>query len=48
VDHAIPDLQINLDAGGTRLVGKHHGVVQYRLAVAYLDQERRQVPQISI
>ena len=28
VDHAIPDLQINLDTGGVRLVGKHHGIVR--------------------
>ena len=35
--------RFDLDAGGARLVRKHHGIIQHRFAVADLNQERRQV-----
>src|SRR5207248_865681 len=38
MDHAVPDLQTNIDPGGARLVGEHNGIIQHGFAVADLDQ----------
>jgi hypothetical protein len=38
VDHAVPHLQIDVDPGGARHVGKHDGIVQHGFAIADLDQ----------
>ena len=48
MDHAVPDFQINIDAGGARLVGKHDGIVQYGFSVADLDQQWRQALEVGI
>ncbi len=32
VDHTIPTLQMNIDTGGARQVGKHDGIIQHGFA----------------
>jgi len=48
VDHAVPDLQFDIDAGGACLVGKHDGVIEHGFAVADLNQQRRQSGEFGI
>ena len=48
MDHAVPDLQLDIDAGGARLVGEHDGIIQHGFAVADLDQQRRQAREVGI
>src|SRR6202011_3738003 len=47
VDHAVPDLQLDIDAGRPRLVREHRGVTEYRFTVADLNQERGQAREDS-
>ena len=41
MDHAVPDLQFDIDADGARPVREHGGISQHRFAVADLNQQRR-------
>ena len=38
MDHAVPDLQINIDTRSARLVGEHNEIIQHGFVVADLDQ----------
>jgi hypothetical protein len=48
VDHAVPDLQLDVDAGGLRFCGQFRCVITYGLAVADLHQQRRQAGEIGV
>ncbi len=48
MDHAVPDLQFDIDADGARSVRKHRGIGQHRFAVADLNQQRRQPGEVGI
>ena len=48
VDHAVPDLQFDIDAGGQRPVRQHGGIVAHGFAIAGMDQQRRQAGEIGV
>ena len=48
VDHAIPDLESTSTPAARALLRELHGIVEHRLAVADLDQQRRQAREFGV